>query len=259
MRFRIVATKDYFGIRPIGRRGASHTTRQKLSARTEDLEMLVAHETGPLMRSRVCTVCEGQFSYPIGRGNDRQHCSPECRQKQQLRLREERIPFLPLCSTEGCNKPANRVGAGQCEKCYCRQRNTGSAYTPRRTFKYRYTDSAGYVKLQLPAHPLADVGGGIREHRAVLYDLLGEGPHPCHWCASILEWPAIVVDHLNEDKADNRPKNLVCSCSPCNRARGAILPFLARITDAGLFAFVDAAIEYRDSLSAAVQSKQNDL
>ena len=41
---------------------------------------------------------------------------------------------------------------------------------------------------------------------------------------------AIVVDHLNEVKTDNRPENLVISCNRCNRARGAAAVILSRIT-----------------------------
>jgi len=67
------------------------------------------------------------------------------------------------------------------------------------------------------------------EHRKVMYDMLGPGPQTCFWCGVTLEWPEAVVDHLNEDKQDNRPENLVVACNNCNRARGAMLPFIERL------------------------------
>lgn len=100
------------------------------------------------------------------------------------------------------------------EKCRQRQLGTGAG------FYYDY----GYRFLtQQQGHPLANTEGIVAEHRKVLYDLLGPGPHPCHWvkCGELaLEWgggSGINVDHLNGIKDDNRPENLVPSCRSCNR------------------------------------------
>lgn len=83
---------------------------------------------------------------------------------------------------------------------------------------------AGYRDLHMQDdHPLARSGGLLGEHRKVLYDAIGAGPHPCHWCGKSLEWGGlggIVADHVDNDKLNNDPSNLVPSCNPCNTGRG---------------------------------------
>lgn len=77
-------------------------------------------------------------------------------------------------------------------------------------------------------HPLADKAGNLAEHRKVLYDKIGPGPHPCHWnaiskCGKLsMEWGGvggICVDHLDDVKTNNDPLNLVPSCRGCNGSR----------------------------------------
>ena len=68
-------------------------------------------------------------------------------------------------------------------------------------------------------HPLADKRGEVLEHRAVLYEKLGPGDHPCFWCGKVLGWggvQGICCDHLDEDKLNNSPGNLEPSCLRCN-------------------------------------------
>lgn len=84
----------------------------------------------------------------------------------------------------------------------------------------------GYIMLTgQQGHPLANHHGAVFEHRKVLYDDVGEGPHPCHWhamsgCGHIeLEWRDIHVDHLDDDPTNNDLDNLVVSCSGCNWGR----------------------------------------
>ncbi len=87
--------------------------------------------------------------------------------------------------------------------------------------------SKGYRIKRMPAHPLASSQGYLLEHRGVFYEHAGPGPHSCHWCglplrfvsAPILSRDVLVVDHLNGDKLDNRPGNLVPSCNSCNVRR----------------------------------------
>mgnify|MGYP003589876921 CR=1 FL=1 len=70
-------------------------------------------------------------------------------------------------------------------------------------------------------HPLAS-HGAIAEHRMVLYDAIGPGPHPCNWCGELVGWggrDGIHADHLNGDALDNSPENLVPSCNSCNHRR----------------------------------------
>lgn len=90
-----------------------------------------------------------------------------------------------------------------------------------------YLNRAGYCYLTgQQEHPLA-IRGAVAEHRKVLYDKIGPGPHPCHWCRKMLYWgghDGICVDHLDDDKSNNDPENLVPSCSPCNSLRGGVVP-----------------------------------
>lgn len=91
--------------------------------------------------------------------------------------------------------------------------------TPAQGFSYNlgYRNLSGQID-----HPLYK-GEVIAEHRIVLYDSIGPGPHACHWgCGKVLEWggrEGIQADHLNRDKLDNRPENLVPSCLVCNWQR----------------------------------------
>jgi 5-methylcytosine-specific restriction endonuclease McrA len=134
-----------------------------------------------------------------------------------------RFESLPVCSVDGCQERATRVKAGLCEACYCRKRRTGS--TAKRVPTYQWK-TGKYVKTKVDSHPLADNGGVVYVHRLVVYELHDGVCQPCHWCGVSLEWGTAVVDHLNENKQDNREENLVVSCNNCNRARGAMLPFL---------------------------------
>lgn len=86
----------------------------------------------------------------------------------------------------------------------------------------RHFDNNGYVYVTGVQHPLS-TKGLLYEHRQVLYDQIGPGPHECHWgCGRVLEWgtmEGICVDHLDDDKSNNTPENLAPSCFPCNITR----------------------------------------
>jgi hypothetical protein len=97
-----------------------------------------------------------------------------------------------------------------------------------------------YRYIKIPNHPLANIRGMVRYHRAVLYEKIGPGSHPCHWCGRAVEWTVqirglkpgmLVADHLDEDITNNDPRNLVPACGGCNglRKRGW------RIQDGELF------------------------
>lgn len=94
-----------------------------------------------------------------------------------------------------------------------------------------------YRLIDVPAsHPLATMASRNRsgnlvklgEHRIVLYEKIGPGTHPCHWCKRPVRWAPgegpggdrLSCDHLNSDRKDNRPENLVPSCHGCNALRG---------------------------------------
>lgn len=78
----------------------------------------------------------------------------------------------------------------------------------------------GYWQIRAPDHPASFQGGLIFVHRQVLYDKIGPGSHECHHCAVAVTWFIdLEVDHLDHDKSNNDPNNLVPCCVDCNRGR----------------------------------------
>lgn len=77
-------------------------------------------------------------------------------------------------------------------------------------------------------HPLAPPSGIVAVSRLRLYDKIGPGQHPCHWCAKPVRWQVgrgvrdqdvLVVDHLDHDPTNDAIDNLVPSCNSCNAHR----------------------------------------
>ncbi len=75
-------------------------------------------------------------------------------------------------------------------------------------------------------------------HRAVLYEKLGADAQSCHWCQAEVRWRtvrdagsytgpgALLVDHLDGNKRNNDPANLVPSCHRCNVWRNPPQPLV---------------------------------
>lgn len=209
------------------------------------------------IRTKICPCCGGHFSYAIGKGRDRKYCGEQCLNVMRKRLAKQSRSSWPKCSTDGCDRqvrarhakycnpcygkrakasagicqihkcdrPATRRGGTICEMHYGRLRRNGSTQTKGRLHVYK--TAAGYIKVFRPGHRLADSSGLVFEHRLVALD--GLESCACRWCGKQLSVRDAVVDHLNEVKSDNRPENLVISCNDCNRARGAMVPFVRRL------------------------------
>lgn len=131
-------------------------------------------------------------------------------------------PRYDVCCVEGCDRTARSVGTPYCEVHYMRLRRRGT--TDRFSTAGRLPHSNGYVLVYAPNHPLTQrhTGSWEYEHRVVYYDAHGEGPFTCHWCASVVGWDSMHVDHLNDMPTDNREENLVASCPLCNQKRGRV-------------------------------------
>ncbi len=83
-----------------------------------------------------------------------------------------------------------------------------------------------YASIKIPDHPIAPKSGHVLIHRKVLFDKVGAGEHPCHWCGRMLIWGTIgprdgyiIGDHLNGSPSDNSPENMVVACTQCNSQR----------------------------------------
>lgn len=85
--------------------------------------------------------------------------------------------------------------------------------------------------MNRPDHPLAQANGLLPEHRMLLFDSIGPGPHPCHWCNAPLEWRvggrthagSLIVDHIDGNWRNNDLANLAASCQRCNASRAMSL------------------------------------
>jgi hypothetical protein len=84
-----------------------------------------------------------------------------------------------------------------------------------------YVNAHGYVTLTVK-------GQKVPKHRVVLYQKIGGGKHSCYHCGKTVTWNAhhstdpdiaLVADHLDSDKLNNDPDNLVPSCNYCNATR----------------------------------------
>lgn len=129
------------------------------------------------------------------------------------------------CKIEGCDRPAMYAEQQVCQKHYFRFMRNGTYETVRkRRARLRYQDPAGYWKVFEPSHPLADSTGYVWEHRKIVYDCIGDDVPPCALCGKLLSWANAVVDHIDEVKWNNDPKNLRPLCHRCNTWRGKRLP-----------------------------------
>jgi hypothetical protein len=91
----------------------------------------------------------------------------------------------------------------------------------------RRAATVGPRMVRRPDHPLAPPSGTVSVCRIVLFENIGPGTHPCHWCDAPVTWlpgagvgeGALVADHLDWDQQNNDPANLVPSCNICNAHR----------------------------------------
>lgn len=132
----------------------------------------------------------------------------------------------PVCSVDGCERPGNS-GRGLCSMHRRRYKRNGTTETrpvgeapPLRVGSY----SRVFVGRD---HPLAHSRGTVWKHRLALYEATGPGYHPCHWCGAAVCWESrwpkgsdgLCVDHLDNNRSNNDPANLVPSCGRCNVSR----------------------------------------
>lgn len=127
---------------------------------------------------------------------------------------------MKKCEVADCGKPTRTKSAELCKMHYHRLYRTGALEL--RAPQAAREHSGGYIVRCAPGHPLvARLKKPYEyEHRIVYYDAHGEGPFPCFWCSKEVTWDTLHIDHLDDEKKNNRPDNLVASCPVCNQARG---------------------------------------
>lgn len=128
------------------------------------------------------------------------------------------------CSVKGCDKPARSLNEGAwCERHYMRWYRHGDPLAGVDVNGFKAGPQRHYRRVRPPAgHPMRTKNGAAYEHRVVLFDTIGYGPHRCHWCDAALTWGNnLHVDHLDRVKDNNDPTNLVPTCQPCNSRRAA--------------------------------------
>lgn len=131
------------------------------------------------------------------------------------------------CAVPECVKPLRSSGAEWCAMHYHRWYRHGSVNKVSAKADLTVSKGRRYKHKHRPDHPLAFKGGLVYEHRMVLFDAIGYGPHACHWCGTEVDWKPkgeegeLHPDHLNGYGDDNRLENLVPACRRCNTTRGA--------------------------------------
>lgn len=181
-------------------------------------------------RIHTCVTCGKDFEPPH---SFTRYCSKACFGLSQVKPPES-------CSIPGCsnlwNDPASRGVGGMCMKHWRRMQRHGD---PDATLNPRMEERAQlvteprralarrtYRTVMLPSHPLANKSGKVAVHRMVLFDRIGGGCHPCHWCGVAVSWNApartsmgLVADHIDGNRHNNDPANIVAACQRCNVTR----------------------------------------
>lgn len=123
------------------------------------------------------------------------------------------------CKVGGCSKDAVYKKDQVCQMHYFRMMRNGSYELAARKTKYRYTTANGYEKLHHPDHALADSSGYVYEHRHVYFES-GKPHDSCAICGASVDWSSLHIDHIDNDKSNNRIDNLRATCRGCNTFRG---------------------------------------
>lgn len=110
-------------------------------------------------------------------------------------LRCDEIAVMYSCHSSAVKRLARKWGMAKGRSC-SKRRPSGAANHAWRGGRRK--DGEGYVMLRRPKHPMAQSNGYVYEHRLVMAEHLGRLLEQCE-----------EVHHINGNREDNRPENLI--------------------------------------------------
>ncbi len=134
------------------------------------------------------------------------YCSDSCRREYREKRRATVCAGCGITYQRQSGRPVGR---------YC----THACYRQFGASKIR-NDRVEHRARTARDHPIAPASGIVAVARLNLFDKIGPGSHPCHWCGIEVSWGTdLQADHLDEDRVNNEPDNLVAACNRCNAWR----------------------------------------
>lgn len=132
-----------------------------------------------------------------------------------------------MCHIDMCGKPT-KYKDGLCSMHGARLARTGTTDARPRVLRAGppSRQKPDYLSMAAHGHPLANTIGNVSVHRLVLWQKVGPSSRPCHWCGTEVHWFTTVgaekmcADHVDDDRRNNSPNNLVPACNGCNTGRG---------------------------------------
>ena len=121
------------------------------------------------------------------------------------------------CKIDGCNREAMYKKQEVCQKHYFRKMRYGTYELMKP--KYRVSHSEGYIQIKEPNHILANSRGYVYEHRYIYYEQVSKEITECEMCGTSIGWGNAHIDHIDENRKNNSPKNLRPLCNGCNTWR----------------------------------------
>lgn len=139
---------------------------------------------------------------------------------------------MTTCEVENCEKPVRCKNL--CQLHYDRMRRYGRLDNIKAKAGSGYTRNNGYRARYNPTHVLSKNCNWVYEHRLVLFEEIGYGPHQCSICGTLINWGYdLQVDHIDFDRQNNALENLRPTCGPCNRQRRNFLTTQTECVDCG--------------------------
>ena len=125
-----------------------------------------------------------------------------------------------FCHVDSCDRKAMYKTDAVCQKHYFRRMRYGH-YGLNLKRQERLNHSNGYIVIYAKDHPLANKQGYVYEHRMVMFERYNIDLPPCQFCGNLSDWftRKTHIDHIDEDRKNNRLQNLRVLCNACNVGR----------------------------------------